>query len=388
MTLMWSEKHRPRSVQSMVGNEAARAAVVSWFSKWRPGTKPLLLSGPPGVGKTTIARVASEYFGYDMIDINASDARSKSRINEVLQPALGNLSVMGRPMIFIDEVDGMDRRRDFGGVAALAAILKEPTVPIILAANDATADKMKPIVKASKTIEFKKIPLRLLKMHLERIAKAEGASLGPASIIKTVGKSNGDIRHMINMAQSQATGFDPRAGTSPQRIPPEDAVKLFFKAESEDQARGILYLMDADPRTRIDLFYSSIISSGLDSRTLAQKLDVISQADVLYGRILRYQNWDMLRYLNNILLGLYEKDLRITYARYNLPWPLVNRIRFDRPKIRSFSLELAQKLHMSASAFASICMPYALRCVRNGTLDLEPDADQGELIRKEAARAR
>ena len=52
-------------------------------------------------------------------------------------------------MIFIDEVDGIHGRSNFGGAEALLKILKEPTVPMVLAANSASSTKMKSIAKAS-----------------------------------------------------------------------------------------------------------------------------------------------------------------------------------------------------------------------------------------------
>ena len=88
---MWSEKYRPQIISDMVGNEEARAAITEWFVKWKKGTKPLLLVGPPGIGKTTIAYLVAKQFGYDMIGLNASDVRSKSRINEILMPVLANV---------------------------------------------------------------------------------------------------------------------------------------------------------------------------------------------------------------------------------------------------------------------------------------------------------
>jgi len=91
---MWSEKYRPQIISDMVGNEEARAAITEWFVKWKKGTKPLLLVGPPGIGKTTIAYLVANQFGYDMIGLTASDVRSKSRINEILTPVLANVSVM------------------------------------------------------------------------------------------------------------------------------------------------------------------------------------------------------------------------------------------------------------------------------------------------------
>ena len=178
---MWSEKYRPQIISDMVGNEEARAAIIEWFVKWKKGTKPLLLVGPPGIGKTTIAYLVAKQFGYDMIGLNASDVRSKSRINEILMPVLGNVSVLGTPMIFVDEVDGIHGRGDYGGASALVDILKEPTVPIVLAANNDTSDKMKSIKKVVKTIYFKRIPPRLLRVYLENILKKQSAKLSPGA---------------------------------------------------------------------------------------------------------------------------------------------------------------------------------------------------------------
>ena len=95
--MMWSERHRPAEIGAMVGNEEARAEITKWFSSWAPGARPLLLVGPPGTGKTTAATLACRAFGLDMIGMNASDARSRSRITRLLGPVMGNANVAGRP---------------------------------------------------------------------------------------------------------------------------------------------------------------------------------------------------------------------------------------------------------------------------------------------------
>jgi len=381
--LMWSEKHRPQIISDMVGNEESRAAIMEWFAKWKKGTKPLLLVGPPGIGKTTMAYLLAKQFGYDMIGLNASDVRSKSRINEILTPVLGNVSVLGTPMIFVDEVDGIHGRGDYGGAAALVDILKEPTVPIVLAANDDTQDKMKSIRKVVKTIYFKRLPPRLLRVYLENILKKENAKLSPGSLIKVIDKSHGDIRSMINLTQSLVTGFNPQTETSFESINVEDGVNAFFKANSIEEARGVLYSMQIDPRKKIDALYSSIITSNLDNTALAKYLEIISNADMLYGKIMKTQNWRLLRYLNDILIELYQNDDRIRYSQYNLSWPLLNRIRWDRNKIKSLSSVMAKKLHLSSSAFVTLCLPYVLFCIKNKTLELEIEETFGDIIEKE-----
>ena len=380
---MWSEKHRPKTISDMVGNEESRAAIMEWFAKWKKGTKPLLLVGPPGIGKTTVAFLVAKQFGYDMIGLNASDVRSKSRINEILTPVLGNVSVLGTPMIFVDEVDGIHGRSDYGGAATLVDILKEPTVPIILAANDDTLDKMKNIKKVVKTISFKRIPPRLLRVYLEHILKKESAKLSPGSLIKVIDKSHGDIRSMINLAQSLVTGFNPQTETSFEKINIEDGINAFFKAKSLEEARSVLYSIQIDPRQKIDAFYSSIITSNLDKSILAKYLNIISNADMLYGRIMKTQNWRLLRYLNDILIELYSNDDQVRYAQYNLSWPLLNRIRWDGKKIKSMSSILAKKLHFSSSAFVTFCLPCVLFCIKNKTLELEIEETFGDVIEKE-----
>ena len=380
---MWSEKHRPQNISDMVGNEESRAAIVQWFIKWKKGTKPLLLTGPPGIGKTTIAYLTAKQFGYDLIGLNASDVRSKSRINEILSPVLGNITILGAPMIFVDEVDGIHGRGDYGGAEALIQILKEPTVPIVLAANSDSSDKMKSIKKVVKTISFKPIPPRLLRVYLETILKKEAAKLSPGALVKVIDKSRGDIRSMINLAQSLVTGFNPQTEKSFESINVEDGINAFFKANSVDEARGVLYSMQIDPRQKIDAFYSSIITSSLDKNSLAKYLDVISKADVLYGKIMKTQNWRLLRYLNETLIELYQKDDRIRYTKYNLSWPLLNRIRWDGRKIKSLSSIMAQKLHLSRSSFATIGLPYVLFCIKNKNLELDLEETFGDIIEKE-----
>jgi replication factor C large subunit len=380
---MWSEKYRPQIISDMIGNEESRAAILEWFAKWKKGTKPLLLVGPPGIGKTTIAYLVAKQFGYDMIGLNASDVRSKSRINEILMPVLGNASVLGTPMIFVDEVDGIHGRGDYGGATALVDILKESTIPIILAANNDSLDKMKNIKKVVKTILFKKIPPRLLRVYLENILKKEDTKLSPGSLIKVIDKSRGDIRSMINLTQSFVTGFNPQTETSFESINVEDGVNAFFKANSIEEARSVLYSIQIDPRQKINAFYSSIITSELDNSTLAKYLEIISDADMLYGKIMKTQNWRLLRYLNDILVKLYQNDDRIRYSQYNLSWPLLNRIRWDGAKIKSMSSVMAKKLHLSSSAFVTFCLPYVLFCIKNKTLELDIEETFGDIIEKE-----
>ena len=383
--MMWSEKYRPKNILEMIGNEEAKESFVNWLGKWIKGTKPLLLIGPPGIGKTTISLLGAKQFGYDMIGLNASDVRSKQRIQEILGPVLGSAGIFGKPMIFVDEVDGIHGRSDYGGVEALVEILKEPTVPIVLAANSDTSDKMKAIKKVTTTIKFRPLPPRLLRFYLEEILRREGTSLKIGNIIKLVIDSRGDMRSMLNSAQALVTGFEPQIDRSFETTNVEDSINAFFKAKSPDEARAILYSLRIDPREKINAFYSSVITSPISKDLLKEMLDVISEADVLYGKIVRNQEWRLLRYLDSILLCLYKEGVPIRYSQFNLPWAMLNRLRWDGRAIKELATSLAKRMHVSRSTFSTFYLPYLLYCIKNKTLEIDLADSYNEIVQKEMA---
>jgi replication factor C large subunit len=410
--MMWSEKHRPKTVQEMMGNEDARLAALKWLDGWVSGSKPLLLIGPPGSGKTTIVHALARQFDYHLVEMNASDTRNKDRLQAMLLPALENTAnLFGKKiMLFLDEVDGISGREDTGGVDTLVDLMKEPTVPVIMAANTKTT-KIKDLAKACKTVEFSPVPPRLLMLFLDHVLQSEGVKLGPGDRISIVNNSRGDIRSMLNSVQSRAAGYATISNKDMIDIEIADAINSYFNASSLEQATQFIAKADAsypDPRyggspeeRRKDMLaalFSSIISSHVGHDDLASMLDVLSKADMMVGRANAKREWHLLKYVSSIIAsGLYEKSRQkgIKYSQYAMPWPVMGPIFARSQSTRKILSELAPALHTSKSSAGSFALPYLIRLMIDEKVDPVEfavdnfhDESVGESIAKEIEKAK
>lgn len=148
-TMLWTEKYRARNFMDLVGDDLTNRQVLRWLKKWdplvfphatkskpsrrqqqnqqpeeeKPHRKILMLTGPPGLGKTTLAHVCARQAGYDVMEINASDERSKDVVKGRIRTSLGTETVktvtnkaaesgkqqkIARPVcVVVDEVDGV-----------------------------------------------------------------------------------------------------------------------------------------------------------------------------------------------------------------------------------------------------------------------------------------
>src|ERR1035441_2352892 len=200
---MWVEKSRPKRVSEMVGNEEARMAIGLWLKGWKPGKKAMLLVGPPGTGKTTLVTLLAKESGMNMIDLNASDVRTKDKLEKRIGEATKTLGLFGeRSLIFLDEVDGLLGRSDYGGVEFIKDAVKETQNPLIMAANDQDADEIRKLGSSCITVRFKPPPPREVEMYLRSVAEGEGMVVSAESFQGYVVRAGGDLRHAINLMQS------------------------------------------------------------------------------------------------------------------------------------------------------------------------------------------
>ncbi|MCI4324033.1 MAG: AAA family ATPase, partial [Thermoplasmata archaeon] len=131
-----SEKYRPTRLEDLIGNGRARSELRAWANSWTHGPPPrfraALLDGPAGVGKTSATHAVAADMGWEVVELNASDARNRTAIERVagrtaLTQAFGldgsftSVRDGGRTLILLDEADCLTGR------AAEEVATKRPT---------------------------------------------------------------------------------------------------------------------------------------------------------------------------------------------------------------------------------------------------------------------
>lgn len=385
--MMWSEKYRPKSVKQMIGNEETRITFLEWLVNWKDGSKPILLAGPPGTGKTTLVKAVVNELGYDMVELNASDVRTKEKLQSIIPSLLSNVGVLGKKiLLFLDEVDGMSARGDRGGFATLLTLLKNPTIPIVLAANAEVGEQIKELKRVAMMLKFKRLPPRLLALYLDHILKMENARVSIGDKIRLIGVSNGDVRTLLNEAQSLATaGFSEGFQPTDFSVDIDKAIATFFSTDKVEEALDILARSEGfynDPRfagydsekrrtDKLAALFSSIVTSNVDIERMADMLNALAYADVMIGKMGRTRQWRLLRYIDTILAyKLFNASRGLAYNQYDIPFVLMNRVFREARLIREIIGALARNTHVSKRRAANF-LPYLLFILSKAKFDVD-----------------
>ncbi|EDS26030.1 replication factor C large subunit [Culex quinquefasciatus] len=242
--MAWVDKYKPTSIKQIIGQAGPASNVqklLNWLSKWhsnhdgkkvlqRPSPwaknddgayfKAALLSGPPGVGKTTTATLVCKELGFDAVEFNASDTRSKKLLKEQVSELLTNKSLFGyftgngkgdkvthKHVLVMDEVDGMAGNEDRGGIQELIGLIKDSHVPIICMCNDRNHQKMRSLVNYCFDLRFNKPRVEQIKVRRHDVGLLQGGlKLAPGALEEIIAGTGGDVRQTLNHLALHSTG--------------------------------------------------------------------------------------------------------------------------------------------------------------------------------------
>lgn len=364
MSLPWTEKYRNIEYNMIIGNEMARKEFFEWLRKWRQGDKAVLLLGPPGIGKNISVYAAARQLGYYIIELNASDIRTKDALNKRLGTSLYAANLFNeKRMILFDEIDGLYGREDYGGLEYINVLLDKPPLPIVLTANDETNDNILKLSRKVIVIRFQKVPLRLIEIYLKHVCKKENRNIDRKILHNIVEKSNGDVRNALNMLQAMidaSYALEEADFMKDETVSKFEAVMALISEENKDAAFKKFSKMDADINEKLMITFYSILASNLDGRARKKALKAIADIDLFRNKIAHTQEWRMARWYDMYFVEkLFDRDIRrgFRYCEEEPLWELKLKYWTEYKIFREVKERVNQKYHVSVGDFSLYYLP-------------------------------
>uniref|UniRef100_K3WVL0 Replication factor C subunit 1 n=1 Tax=Globisporangium ultimum (strain ATCC 200006 / CBS 805.95 / DAOM BR144) TaxID=431595 RepID=K3WVL0_GLOUD len=342
--MLWTDKYKPKRLEDMIGNVELGKKLKQWLLDWdavhvkgtkkipfttkladNRGAKTILLSGPPGIGKTTIANLIARECGFECTELNASDTRSKKMLQTGLKDVLGSRALQFGPasgsskdkmhlakrVIVMDEVDGMSGG-DRGGTAELILLIKKSKTPIICICNDRQSQKVRSLANHSYDLRMRRPTKQQIGKRLMEIGALEGLEIEKNAIEEAADRCGNDIRQLITQMQkwrltSTKVTYADMVNPSSQhnkdeslRLNPFSATQMIFQRETSFDARNEAYFVDYDfmPLMVQENYIQSIMNNR---NTSDEKLEAamnasqfIAESDLVSNYVRAEQRWDLL----------------------------------------------------------------------------------------------
>ena len=321
---MLTEKYRPKNLGEIKGQEEAVVKLKNFIKNFGKGKNAILLHGPPGTGKTSLAHALAENFDFEIFELNASDLRNKERLKEILKPVIEQKSLKKEgKIILVDEVDGISSE-DYGGLPQLLELIDQTSFPMIITANDVWDKKFNSLRKKCEMLPLKEINYNTIKEVIQNISEKEGISVNADLLTELAVNAKGDLRAAINDLQTLSQLKDYFPVILDERNKETDifnSLRRIFKEKPTNELLGIFDSVNMSI-DEVFLWMEENIPLEYNGEELARAYELLAKADIFKGRIYKQQYWRFLVYENILLsygIASSKKNPKAGFTAYKKP---------------------------------------------------------------------
>lgn len=276
-----AEEMRPKSLDEVIGQShlLAKGEILRQIVKSQEPVS-LILWGPPGTGKTTLARIIANEVKAEFIELSAVTAGKKD-VLQVVEHAKQNWNLGLRTILFIDEIHRFNKAQqdaflphvESGLITLIGATTENPSFEVItpllsrsrvLVLQPLTKDEIQIVVRrALKVLKKTKI---VTSAAIEYLAELSGGdarvALGNLELALSINDKKITPEIIKVAAQTKVPGYDKKGDMH------YDVISAFIKSMRGSDEKATTY------------YLSRMIDAGEDPKFIARRMVIFASEDV------------------------------------------------------------------------------------------------------------
>ncbi len=268
-------KYRPSRLEEMVGQGHLLAPQAPFRRMLERGVLPhSFFYGPPGCGKTTLARIVAGRLDRPYHEFNATTLKI-DELRKIFKKYEGALQA---PLIFIDEVHRLSKTQQ----EVLLPVMEENRILILGASTQNPYYSMTAAIRSrSHLFELKALDEEAMGEFLDRVLEAEGIHIEAAARAYLIRSSSGDLRGMLGLLQSGAAVEDPITLATLKSIRPQALQAGSAESDSHYELASAMIKSIRGSDIDAGLYWlARLIEGGEPPEFLARRLAILAAEDI------------------------------------------------------------------------------------------------------------